>query len=85
LKKKRLSKKVTLLYAREQESKRSNGSGEEKQQKLREFGISMELLNDVDVRELIKSDSRKITTPKLNESGNTGIEMDNSSVEGAVK
>ena len=55
------------------------------QQELREFGISMELLNDVDVRELIKSDRKKITPPSPEKSGSTGIEKGNSPVEGAAK
>lgn len=62
LKEKQLSKKVTLLYARQQKSRKSSDVPKEKQQKLREFGICMELLNDVDVRELIKSGSRRAET-----------------------
>jgi hypothetical protein len=83
LKGKGLSKKVTLLYARQKKAKKSEGSME--QQELREFGISMELLNDVDVRELIKSDRQKITPPPSQKSGNTEIEKGNSLVGGTAK
>ncbi len=85
LKKKGLSKKVTLLYARQWKPKNSNMSMEG-QQKLREFGICMELRNDVDVRRLIKSGGRKANPPSLpKKSAKTGTNMDNSSVEGAAK
>ena len=84
LKGKGLYKKITPLYARQQQSKKSDQSGKEKQPKLREFGIKMELLNNVDVRELIKSDGQKITPSPLMESGNTGIEIKSLSAKGGA-
>ena len=80
LKKKGLFKKVEPIYARKMQSKKSGG-----QQQLREFKISMELRNDVDVRKLIKADAQDVAKPSLDELDETEIEMGKSSVKGAAK
>ncbi|MCK5113822.1 MAG: PilN domain-containing protein [Phycisphaerae bacterium] len=83
LKSKGLFKTIEPLYARQQESKKSDKSavgGAE----LREFGIKMELLNEVDIRALIKANGGSldapITKPDKTENMTSGLQ-----VEGASK